>query len=306
MLNKVWANTHVHARADTKNVQTSLKTKGSCNRAWILMKNSNNIKWGVSTADTLLLRALQTDRVTRYTHYAATVQPLSVMMMAALTGAAFKTPLLQTLASNGRVNLRFVARGERKKKKKQEEWGVAVSGPVFFPTFYLPTIVTGPLFLPPLRLPPFSSDHFIVSRAPERCRLRYQRRRIPTATAPPPERRTAVIPPDRRALEAGLRFSHPSVSPHLQELEKETAHINMWTSPRTLGGRAWRRRERPLCLKATRVAVCLLFLKVKWEQVCRFECEWALKLIRFAQKKHAPHSLFCFISLRFIFWFYFI
>lgn len=53
----------------------------------ILMKNSNNIKWGVSTADTLLLRALQTDRVTRYTHYAATVQPLSVMMMAALTGA---------------------------------------------------------------------------------------------------------------------------------------------------------------------------------------------------------------------------
>lgn len=64
------------------------------------MKNSNNIKWGVSTADTLLLRALQTDRVTRYTHYAATVQPLSVMMMAALTGAAFKTPLLQTLSSN--------------------------------------------------------------------------------------------------------------------------------------------------------------------------------------------------------------
>lgn len=119
MLNKVWANTHVHARADTKNVQTSLKTKGSCNRAWILMKNSNNIKWGVSTADTLLLRALQTDRVTRYTHYAATVQPLSVMMMAALTGAAFKTPLLQTLASNGRVNLRFVARGERKKQKKK-------------------------------------------------------------------------------------------------------------------------------------------------------------------------------------------
>lgn len=118
MLNKVWANTYVHARADTKNVQTSLKTKGSCNRAWILMKNSNNIKWGVSTADTLLLRALQTDRVTRYTHYAATVQPLSVMMMAALTGAAFKTPLLQTLASNGRVNLRFVARGERKKEKK--------------------------------------------------------------------------------------------------------------------------------------------------------------------------------------------
>lgn len=64
------------------------------------MKNSNNIKWGVSTADTLLLRALQTDRVTRYTHYAATVQPLGVMM-AALTGAAFKTPLQQTLCSRG-------------------------------------------------------------------------------------------------------------------------------------------------------------------------------------------------------------
>ena len=59
----------------------------------ILMKNSNNIKWGVSTADTLLLRALQTDRVTRYTHYAATVQPLSVMMMAALTGAQLLKPL---------------------------------------------------------------------------------------------------------------------------------------------------------------------------------------------------------------------
>lgn len=53
----------------------------------ILMKNSNNIKWGESTADTLLLRALQTDRVTRHTHYATTVQPLSVMMMAALAGA---------------------------------------------------------------------------------------------------------------------------------------------------------------------------------------------------------------------------
>lgn len=51
------------------------------------MKNSNNIKWGESTADTLLLRALQTDRVTRHTHYATTVQPLSVMMMAALAGA---------------------------------------------------------------------------------------------------------------------------------------------------------------------------------------------------------------------------
>lgn len=29
----------------------------------ILMKNSNNIKWGVSTADTLLLRALQTEEL---------------------------------------------------------------------------------------------------------------------------------------------------------------------------------------------------------------------------------------------------
>lgn len=59
----------------------------------ILMKNSNNIKWGVSTADTLLLRALQTDGVTRYTHYAATVQPLSVMMMAAFTGAQLLIPV---------------------------------------------------------------------------------------------------------------------------------------------------------------------------------------------------------------------
>lgn len=56
------------------------------------MKNSNNIKWGVSTADTLVLRALQTDRVTRHTHYAATVQPLSVMMMAALTRAQLLKP----------------------------------------------------------------------------------------------------------------------------------------------------------------------------------------------------------------------
>lgn len=64
------------------------------------MKNSNNIKWGVSTADTLLLRALQTDRVTRHTHYAATVQPLSVMMMAALTGEQLLTHL-QTLSCTG-------------------------------------------------------------------------------------------------------------------------------------------------------------------------------------------------------------
>lgn len=33
----------------------------------VVMKNSNNIKRGVSTGDTLLLRALQTDRVTAHT-----------------------------------------------------------------------------------------------------------------------------------------------------------------------------------------------------------------------------------------------
>lgn len=71
--------------------------KQKVTRLGILMKNSNNIKWGVSTADTLLLRALQTDRVTRHTHYTATIQPLSVMMMAALTEAQ----LLNQLSCSG-------------------------------------------------------------------------------------------------------------------------------------------------------------------------------------------------------------
>lgn len=113
---------------------------GSCNRAGILMKNSNNIKWGVSTADTLLLRALQTDRVTRYTHYAATVQPLSVMMMAALTGAAFKKPSpANTLLQWGG------GKSQKKKKKKKEALGVAVSRHVSFLLIYLPMTVIGPL-----------------------------------------------------------------------------------------------------------------------------------------------------------------
>lgn len=78
------------------------KQRALVTRVRILMKNSNNIKWGVSTADTLLLRALQTDRVTRHTHYAATIQPLSVMMMAALNrGTAFKPPPLHALSCSG-------------------------------------------------------------------------------------------------------------------------------------------------------------------------------------------------------------
>lgn len=76
--------THIHTQRMYKQVG---KQRALVAGLGILMKNSNNIKWGVSTADTLLLRALQTDRVTRHTHYAATVQPLSVMMMVALTGA---------------------------------------------------------------------------------------------------------------------------------------------------------------------------------------------------------------------------
>lgn len=48
----------------------------------ISMKNSNNIIWRMSTAATLLLRALQTDGATLHTHYGGPSQALSVMMMA--------------------------------------------------------------------------------------------------------------------------------------------------------------------------------------------------------------------------------
>lgn len=41
--------------------------------------------------------------------------------------------------------------------------------------------------------------------------------------------------PDRRALEPGLRFSHPSASPRLKESERETTHINMWSPVHTWG-----------------------------------------------------------------------
>lgn len=41
------------------------------------------------------------------------------------------------------------------------------------------------------------------------------------------------MPPDSPALEPDLRFSHPSVSPHPTETEKETTQINMWTLPHT-------------------------------------------------------------------------
>lgn len=80
-------------------------------RVGILMKNSNNIKWGVSTADTLLLRALQTDRVTRHTHYATTIQPLSVMMMAALNRAELLNhPLRALYCSSGQTSKRRICR----------------------------------------------------------------------------------------------------------------------------------------------------------------------------------------------------
>lgn len=146
------------------------------------MKNSNNIKWGVSTADTLLLRALQTDRVTRYTHYAATVQPLSVMMMAALTGPRLlKPPRLQTLLRRGGGS------AFKKKKKGKKSKGVrsrCVQARLLW--FYLLMNVTGhrrhppPLHPPPPSSSSSSSDHFIGRRTHERCRLRYQRSGIPT------------------------------------------------------------------------------------------------------------------------------
>lgn len=83
-----------HTRTHTQRMYKQVgKQRALVTGLGILMKNSNNIKLGVSTADTLMLRALQTDRVTRHTHYAATVQPLSVMMMAALTGAQLLKPL---------------------------------------------------------------------------------------------------------------------------------------------------------------------------------------------------------------------
>ena len=78
----------------------------------------------------------------------------------------------------------------------------------------------------PPRSPSLSSDHFIRSRAPERRRLRFQCGGIPTVLL---HVDGAVMPPDRRALQPGLRFSHPSVIPHLGGggSEKETTHINM-------------------------------------------------------------------------------
>lgn len=138
----------------------------------ILMKNSNNIKWGVSTADTLMLRALQTHRVTRHTHYSGTVQPLSVMMMAALTRHWL-------LKSPPPAN---TALGRGKKNKKKKTWGVAVSRHVISWEVYLPLNVTGHLASPPPAGRPssFCSDHFIRGCAPERHRLRYQCRGIPT------------------------------------------------------------------------------------------------------------------------------
>lgn len=51
-------------------------------RAGILMKNSNNIIWRMSTAATLLLRALQTEGGTLHTHYGGPARPLDVMIMA--------------------------------------------------------------------------------------------------------------------------------------------------------------------------------------------------------------------------------
>ena len=86
-----WKHTHTQSHAHTHtHIQKECTNKSGNKRALvtglgILMKNSNNIKRGMSTGDTLAVRVLQTDRVTQHTHYAATAQPLSVMMMAALT-----------------------------------------------------------------------------------------------------------------------------------------------------------------------------------------------------------------------------
>ena len=108
----------MHARTHTQRMYKQVgKQRTLVTGLGILMKNSNNIKWGVSTADTLLLRALQTDRVTRYTHYAATVQPLSVMMMAALTGAQ----LLKPLSCKHSPPIGGKKLKKKKKKKKSEE-----------------------------------------------------------------------------------------------------------------------------------------------------------------------------------------
>lgn len=138
----------------------------------ILMKNSNNIKWGVSTADTLLLRALQTDRVTRYTHYAATVQPLSVMMMAALTGAQ----LLKPLSCKHSPPI-----GGKKLKKKEKRRSHRVQACLFFSRFTWMLLIT---WIPYNFFPPFldfPATTSSESRTPERVSLRYQCWRIPTA-----------------------------------------------------------------------------------------------------------------------------
>lgn len=117
----------MHARTHTQRMYKQVgKQRTLVTGLGILMKNSNNIKWGVSTADTLLLRALQTDRVTRYTHYAATVQPLSVMMMAALTGAQLLKPL------SCKHSPPIGGKKLKKKKKEKKRGGVTVSRHVFF------------------------------------------------------------------------------------------------------------------------------------------------------------------------------
>lgn len=218
---------------------------GSCNRAGILMKNSNNIKWGVSTADTLLLRALQTDRVTRYTHYAATVQPLSVMMMAALTGAAFKNP------SPANTLLQWGVKAKKEKKKKGGVRSRCVQA-CLFPSD-LPADdchwSSGFPATPSLLPVPTASLHFQwpLHRESHSWEMQIKISALMDSNCPPAQH-SAVIPPDRRALEPGLRFSHPSVIPHLKEQEKETAHINMWTSLHTRGRHAWEKNESTLLL----------------------------------------------------------
>lgn len=98
------------------------------------------------------------NRVTRHTHYAATIQPLSVMMMAALNrGTAFKPPPMQALSC-----------GE----------GVKAGGFLNLPAAEFRHAISsrfechGPpgFFSPP---PSCSGDHLIGSRTSETLRLRY-------------------------------------------------------------------------------------------------------------------------------------
>lgn len=85
----------------------------------------------------------------------------------------------------------------------------------------------------------------------------------------PPAQRGAVMPPDRRALEPGLRFSHPSVTPHLGESEKRnSSHKYVHVTAHT-GKKCTRRRTKDHFPKMWRIRICVfVIIKTNWERVC--------------------------------------